>query len=231
LTVRHVILDRGFYWASVIGRLQELHISYIVGYTRTQSVKKIVSLLREPVLTSRDSFFVPALQAKIERVSGRCWVIREYSYGKEAITTQLIIHKVRVKHFKSKDGKSLRWEYLPFIADLTVNPLSVLALYGTRWRIETAFRLMKSLCGKTRSLDPSVRVLIFGVACVLYASWVLRHVPTSINEVLPEFLPSEAMQHQYSRWERSRTPLWKMSNSYLSILLTESSQLSATEVY
>ena len=230
LTIRHVVLDRGFSWASVIHELQDLHISYIVGYTRTRTVKKLISFLEEPLLASRDSFFVPALQTKIDRVSGTCWVVKEYSYGEVSVTTQLILCKVPVRRPKRKNGKRLRWEFFPFIADPSIDPSIVLGLYGTRWRIETAFRLMKSLCGKTRSLHPGVRVWILGVACLLYASWVLRHVPVSTIDVLPEFLETERLQKQYSRWERGRTPVWKMQNSYLSILLAESSVLSIKEV-
>ena len=89
---------------------------------------------------------------------------------------------------------------------------------------------MKCLGGRTPPLHSMVRVWILGVGCFLYASWVLRHVPVSSIDILSEFLDTRSLQEPYSRWERVRTPVWKMQNSYLSVLLAESSVLSIKEV-
>ena len=60
------------------------------------------------------------------------------------------------------------------------------SLYGTRWQIETAFRQIKIQQAKTRVIDPCLRIWMFAVACLIYTSWIYRHLPEGHNQIIPE---------------------------------------------
>jgi IS4 transposase len=108
--------------------------------------------------------------------------------------------------------------YFVYITSSDVPAISVYSLYGTRWRIETAFRQIKDLQAKTRVINPNHRIWLFGVACLIYASWSYRHIPEDQNQILPEDLLSIELQLVYKKWMYNRTTIYELVSQYLIIL-------------
>jgi hypothetical protein len=129
----------------------------------------------------------------------------------------LVIWRVKKKNKKRKD-KNRKFEYFLYVTDVSVNPLKVYELYGTRWRIETAFRQIKNLHAKTRVIDPVHRIWLFGTACLIYASWIYQNAPKDIVSVIPEELINDQIKKLYKQWQYGRITLYKMVDIYLILL-------------
>lgn len=218
LKVNLILLDRGFISSKIVKILQEFKIPYIIAFRKSQKLNKVFNALDSPRLETKEKFYSKAINNYVHRVNEKCWVINDYCYGKDEIKTNLIIWRIKVRKSKSKKNNNQKYEYFVYIADSSVNPEDVYYLYGTRWRIETAFRQIKSLQAKTRVIDPSHRIWLFGVASLLYASWVVRHLPKEPELILPEILESEEDKKSYQLWIYSRIPVRELVEQYLNIL-------------
>ena len=218
LKIRLVILDRGFFWSSVVKEIQECSQPFIIGMKKTLNVKKILDKLMHSKLAKRKSFVLQKPRYRVERMGDNCWRIQDFSYGKPLVTVQLVLWRHKIKKKKNQRRKISYLDYSAFITSPEIDPLQVLELYGTRWRIETAFRQIRQVWGKTRVINPSVRIWLFGVACLLYASWVHRHAPSSMEKVIPEGSLDWNLEKEYQAWMRARISVREMQDQYLAIL-------------
>ena len=119
----------------------------------------------------------------VHRIDSKCWVIDNYSYGKPEVAVNLVIWKTKKSKSKKKKNSKLNYEYFLYITSPDVRFEDVYSLYSTRLRIETAFRQLKDLQANTRVIDPCHRIWLFGVTCIIYASWIYRHLSEDINAV------------------------------------------------
>ena len=82
----------------------------------------------------------------------------------------------------------------------------------------TAFRQIKDHQAKTRVIDPCHRIWLFGVACIIYASRIYRHLPEDADTVIPEELITEEIEKAYKLWMYKRIPVRVLIDQYLQIL-------------
>ena len=80
--------------------------------------------------------------------------INDYSCGTPKVKVNLVIWKAKKSKPKKKKDSKLKYEYFLYITSTDVKPEDVYSLYGTRWRIETAFRQIKDQQEKTQVTDP-----------------------------------------------------------------------------
>jgi len=61
----------------------------------------------------------------------------------------LVIWKAKKSKSKKKKKSNLKYEYFLYITSPDVRPEDVYTLYGTQWRIKTAFRQIRDQQAKT----------------------------------------------------------------------------------
>lgn len=218
IKIRIIIFDRGFTSSKIVLALQSLNLSFIMAYKRYKKLKELFNLLEHPRIQTRDQFYSPKLDRIVHRKKEDVWVINNYAYGNPSVNVNLVVQRVKKGKKLSKKKSSLRYEYFVYITSQDIDPESVYKLYGTRWRIETAFRQIKEKQAKTRVIHPCHRIWLFTVACLIYASWIYRHLPDSPESVLPEELTTQELQKMYKNWTYSRITLYELSEQYLEII-------------
>ena len=218
IKINLVIMDRGFLSSKIVQVIQDLHCSYIIAFRKSQKFSKLFIALENPKVNKKDKFFIQGLNQTVHRIDSKCWVIHNYSYGKPEVAVNLVIWKAKKSTSNKKKNSKLKYEYFLYITSPDVRSENVYSLYGTRWRIETAFRQIKDLQAKTRVIDPGHRIWLFGVACIIYASWIYRHLPEDTNAVIPEELLTNEIKITYKTWMYNRIPVRALVDQYLQIL-------------
>ena len=218
IKINLVIMDRGFISSKIVQVLQGLRCSFIIAFRRSQKFTKLFIALENPKVNEKNEFFIQGLNQTVHRINSKCWLIENYSYGKPKVKVNLVIWKAKKSKSKKKKNSKFKHEYFLYITSPDVKPEDVYSLYGTRWRIETAFRQIKDQQAKTRVIDPCHRIWLFGVACIIYASWIYRHLPEDTNDVIPEELLTTEIERAYKAWMYKRTPVRVLVDQYLQIL-------------
>lgn len=218
IKIKLVIMDRGFISSKIVQTLQNLECSFIIAFRKSKKFNQLFKALEDKKISKREQFYFPRLQSMVFRKGDNCWLIKDYSYGNPQVKVNLVIYKVKKSKYKLKKDSEFKNEYFMYIASPDVSVEKVYSLYGTRWRIETAFRQIKDLQAKTRVINPCHRIWLFGVACLIYASWIYRHLPEDEETVFPEELLTKELQMMYREWTYKRTPIHKLVTQYLTIL-------------
>lgn len=218
IKVNLVLMDRGFLSSKIVQVLQNLHCSFIIAFKKSQKFSKLFNALESPKVNEKCEFFIQGLNQTVHRINSKCWLIKDYAYGTPEVKVNLVIWKAKKSKSKKNKDSKLKHEYFLYITSPDVKPENVYSLYGTRWRIETAFRQIKDQQAKTRVIDPSHRIWLFGVACIIYASWIYRHLPEDTNDVIPEELLTEELKKAYRKWMYKRIPVRVLVDQYLQIL-------------
>ena len=218
ISLKLIIMDRGFISSKIVQMLQKLECSFMIAFRKSKKFNQLFTVLDDSKISKREQFYYPRLEKTVQRKNENCWLIEDYSYGKPQVKVNLVIWKVKKTPYKLKKDSNLKFVYFLYITSSNVPSESVYSLYGTRWRIETAFRQIKDLQAKTRVVNPNHRIWLFGVACLIYASWSYRHLPEDQNQIFPEFLLSRKLQMTYKMWMYSRIPIHELVTQYLIIL-------------
>ncbi|OLS25156.1 MAG: hypothetical protein HeimC3_12950 [Candidatus Heimdallarchaeota archaeon LC_3] len=218
IKINMIILDRGFISSKIVQTLYSFNYSFIIAFRKSKKITKVFKLLEHPRTMKKNQFFIPSLENKIYRINTNCWVIKDYLYGDPSVKVNLVIWKLKKRKSKLKGNSDLKNEYFLYITSPEVSSSNVYDCYGKRWRIETAFRQIKSLQAKTRVIDPSHRIWLFAVACLLYSSWIYRHLPKDPDLIIPEDLVTRELQLLYTKWTYSRIPVRELVDQYLILL-------------
>jgi hypothetical protein len=218
IKIKMVLLDRGFISSKIVQSLYLLNCSFIIAFRKSKKLNKVFKLLEHPKTMRKDNFYVPVLKKEIKRIHSSCWVINNYEYGNPSVKVNLVIWKVKKLKSKLKEKSTLLHEYFVYATSPNVHPAIVYEYYGKRWRIETAFRQIKKLHAKTRVIDPCHRIWLFAVACLIYSSWIHRHLPKDHESVIPEDLVVQELQLAYKAWIYNRIPVRELVRQYLDIL-------------
>ena len=213
-----VIMDRGFISSKIVQMFQRLECSFMIAFRKSKKFNQLFKALDDSKISKREQFYYPRLEKTVQRKNENCWLIEDYSYGNPQVKVNLVIWKVKKTPYKLKKDSNLKYVYFLYITSSDVPSESVYSNYGTRWRIETALKKINELQSKSRVVNPNHRIWLFGVACLIYASWSYRLLPEDQNQIFPEFLVSNNLKLAYKTWMYSRTPIHELVTQYLIIL-------------
>ena len=222
MKIRLVALDRGFISSKIVIVLYRLGFSFVIAFRKSKKFKKLFNALDHPKVQAKDNFYFPSLKTRVHKKQKNCWVIYDYSYGNPSTKVNLVIWRARPRRRKSKKDTTTGHDYFLYITSPDVPVSMVYELYGTRWRIETAFRQIKSFQARTRVMHPTHRIWLFSVACLLYCSWVVRNLPKDADSILPEFLLTEELEKRYKQWMYGRIKVRELVDYYQRLLTQKS---------
>jgi len=165
--IRYVLLDRGFYSVSVIRYLQAARYPFVMPAIRRG---------RKP-----DNPKGATGTWALSELPKNCW--KEYTLqekkGKERARVKIGVYHHHLPE-KTRSGRVLKgrrlkvWLYA--VWGLEKRSLSCVAQrYRERFGIETSYRLMNQVRGRTSSRCPRLRLLYVGLALLLCNVWVWLH--------------------------------------------------------
>ena len=224
-----LLLDRWFSASKIVRTLYNNNQTFIIAFKSCEKLRKVFPMLEHPKTMKKNEFFIPHLEMVIERIGSNCWVIKGYKYGNPSVKVNLVFWKTKKRKSKARRKSNLKCDYFLYITSPNVSPLDVYQYYGKRWRIETAFRQIKDSQAKTRVINPTHRIWLFAVACLIYASWSYRHLPKDPVTIIPEDLLTEELEMAYQRWIYRRIPLRELVDQYLAILNSNSKIFTSKE--
>jgi putative transposase len=171
ITIRYLLLDKGFYSVSVLSYLQRAKLGYIV-----------------PILLRGRK----AKDKKAPPTGMRTLLKKNNGYYRQTITgqdgkrkkTQLTINVCVTSkdYLQKKTGKKRRKKLLFAISKVRHTWKEIRELYRKRFGIETTYRQMNEARIKTCTRDPRLRLLFVAIALVLRNVWVWIHFKFAKNK-------------------------------------------------
>lgn len=147
IKIECVLFDRGFAW-SVIWKLQELNVNYIVFW------KKQGSWYKKHFNNIKDGEF--------------CEINRSYKYPRDKTKYKIESKFILVKQLEY-EGKKFDWI---FATNLNLKSAKKYVMrYKKRWGIETIFRVTDDIRIYTTSTNPLTRYFLFMFTCFVYNVW------------------------------------------------------------
>lgn len=151
MDVEVVLADREFAASACLKVFDAVGVDYLVAVQRNARIKAHIQDGRTQGVR------VPGTEDRVHVVD----------YEVRGVETTLLIYYER-----TDEG----WEPVTYFTSLDVdedNVVERVALYRSRWGIETAYRVKEKLRVRTNALSYPVRLLLFALAVLLYDVWVL----------------------------------------------------------
>lgn len=155
LVPKRVLMDRQFYSVGVVRELESRGMEFLMPAVKRRNVKRMI-------MAVHNDGHGPAFDV----------VMRSKRYG-SARVRHVVCRKPNADKFASICDM-----YVVFCTNIPVEgvpdaPRMLLRIYGRRWRIETGYRIIEQVQGKTRSRSYSVRLFRFFMMLVYANMWLM----------------------------------------------------------
>ncbi len=178
LSVERVLLDRGFCEDAIFQVLDARGVQYIIAAVRHWTIKtaaeEIQTCVTQHAAHARVDITDPVLLGQWARKQGLdSFRVKYVSTGKHKTPVELVA--VLVRHRTHHRHPLKRWTYnwYLYITNCPLSPREIVRLYGKRWIIETDIRCITEFKAITNSTKPQMRFLLYGLAMVFDALWVV----------------------------------------------------------
>ena len=166
ISVKLVLLDRGFYSGEIIEALRLCDVKYIVFAPQTEINKGFL----EEVEPFSHKYFTHVLPLKKNR-----------SNVGERVKLLVIKDFIDMTNWKIYD-----WIFVTNLSNLAA--LSYVKLYKKRWGIETTYRMFGDIKIKTTSKNYFIRFFLFLVRIVIYNMWKFYNIINGTSKTLNDFV-------------------------------------------
>ena len=222
LNIKEVLLDRGFCKNDIIKLLEERKLNYVIAAIRHGDIKRAYEVIKQSIENMASEAGIDIKNplelgkwARKEKVDE--FYVDYVSTGKNRYPTRLVAVLVR-QRTNNKDPLK-RWTYSLFlyVTNIKCSARRIVKKYSKRWIIETDFRCIGDFKAVSNSRIPHTRILLFGLAVVLDALWVVSSALNTIvkkgkvNKVINETIISLRQTFQlmctgrwFKRWLRTK---------------------------
>jgi hypothetical protein len=168
LTVRCLLLDRGFYAATTIAWLQERGLAFLMPMIRRGRGGR-----RKADCTGTQRFFVRGRRGW----DSYTWTTRPRRGGRKgaAVTVTVAVCMVPRSRCGGRRGKKHRGPLVFACHGVRGTPATVASCYRRRFGIETSYRQLGEGLAATCSTQAAYRLLLVAIALVLRNVWVWLH--------------------------------------------------------
>ena len=178
LPVKRVLFDRGFCQESIIQLVEDRGLEYIIAAIRHSRIKQAAQTIQETVQTLASQAGVNTADSlslgRWLRQKGLDTYRVEYvSTGKQRKPVPLVAAFVRRRTYYKNPYKRATYSLFLYLTNTTVSPRTVVKLYSKRWIVETDIRCTNEFKAITNSTKSQLRLLLYGLAMVFNALWIV----------------------------------------------------------
>ena len=178
LPVKRVLFDRGFCQESIIEVAEDRGLEYVIAAIRHGRIKQAAQMIQETVhalaqqagINTTDSL---ALGRWLRQKSLDTYRVEHISTGKRQKPVPLVAAFVRRRTYYKNPYKRASYGLFLYLTNITVSPRTVVRLYSKRWIVETDIRCINEFKAVTNSTKPQLRMLLYGLAMVFNALWIV----------------------------------------------------------
>jgi hypothetical protein len=178
LPIKRVLVDRGFCDDDIIQVLEAKGLNYVIAAKRHGTIKTAAQEIQDCVTAHARQAGVdvndPVQLGQWARKNGLdSFRVKYVSTGKEKTPVELVAVLVRLRTHHPDALKRWTYDWYLYLTNCPVSSREIVRLYGKRWMIETDIRCISEFKAVTNSTKPQLRFLLFGLAMVLDALWVV----------------------------------------------------------
>ena len=221
LPIKRVLFDRGFCQEDILQLMQDRGVEYVIAAIRHGQVKRAAQEIHTCVkelarLAGVDVTDTLAVGRWARKQGLDTYRVEHVSTGKKRTPVPLVAAFVRKKtHHRDPLKRRVYCLYM-YLTNCQLTPRSIVKLYSKRWIIETDLRCINDFKAVTNSIQPQLRLLLYGLAMVVDALWVVFSTLLSrLTETEPFEITSETqfcikqcdelqcIARQFLRWLRT----------------------------
>ncbi len=178
LPVKRLLFDRGFCQESIIQLAEDRGLEYVIAAIRHSRIKQAAQTIHATVqalagqagINTADSL---ALGRWIRKKGLDTYRVEYVSTGKRRKPVPLVAAFVRQRtHYKNPYKRASYCLFL-YLTNTKVSARRVVHLCSKRWIVETDIRCISEFKAVTNSTKPQLRLLLYGLAMVFNALWVV----------------------------------------------------------
>lgn len=178
LPVKRVLLDRGFCEDEIIQVLEMRSSEFIIAAIRHWDIKTAAQEIKTCVeqLASQAGVDVTdnlALGQWVRKQGLDSFRVKNVSTGKKKTPVELVAVMVRQRTHNRDPLKRWTYNWFLYLTNCQLSPREIVRLYGKRWIIETDIRCISEFKAITNSTSPQLRLLLYGLAMVFDALWMV----------------------------------------------------------
>ena len=178
LPVKRVLFDRGFCQESIIQLVEDRGLEYVIAAIRHGRIKQAAQTIQETTHTlAQQAGINPtdslALGRWLRQKGLDTYRVEYVSTGKRRTPVPLVAAFVRQRTYYKNPYKRASYCLFLYLTNTTVSPRTVVRLYGKRWIVETDIRCTNEFKAITNSTKPQLRLLLYGLAMVFNALWIV----------------------------------------------------------
>lgn len=178
LPVKRVLFDRGFCQEDIIQLSEDRGLEYVIAAIRHSSIKQVAQIIQKTVqehasLAGINVNDTLALGQWVRQRGLDTFRVEHVATGKNRKLVPLVAAFVRKRtHNRDPLKRRVYCLYL-YLTNTKVSPRRVVKLYSKRWIVETDIRCTNDFKAVTNSTSPQLRLLLYGLAMVFNALWVV----------------------------------------------------------
>jgi hypothetical protein len=178
LPVRRVLFDRGFCQGDIIQVVEDRGLEYVIAAIRHSSIKQAAQIIQKTV---QEHASLAGINANDSLAVGQ-WVrqrgldtfrVEYVSTGKKRKRVPLVAAFVRKRTYLKQHLKRRTYSLYLYLTNTNVSPRRVVKLYSKRWIVETDIRCTNEFKAVTNSTSPQLRLLLYGLAMIFNALWIV----------------------------------------------------------
>jgi hypothetical protein len=189
LPVKRVLFDRGFCQEDILQLMEDRGLEYVIAAIRHNRIKQasqeiwacVQELAGQAGIDVSDHL---ALGRWTRKQGLDTFRVEHVSTGKKRTPVPLVAAFVRRKTRHRSPLKRSTYCLFLYLTNTTVTPRTVVRLYSKRWIVETDIRCINEFTAVTNSISPQLRLLLYGLAMVFDALWIV--FSTMINRFTEE---------------------------------------------
>ncbi|PWI47596.1 hypothetical protein CEE45_11125 [Candidatus Heimdallarchaeota archaeon B3_Heim] len=178
LPVKRVLFDRGFCQEDIIQLAEDRGLEYIIAAVRHSTIKRAAQTIQETVQAHArlagvnvDDPFVLGQWACQQGID--TFRVEYVATGRKRTQVPLVAAFVRKRTYLQKHLKRRTYGLYLYLTNTNVTPRRVVKLYSKRWIVETDIRCTNEFKAVTNSTNPQLRLLLYGLAMVFNALWIV----------------------------------------------------------
>lgn len=192
LPFKRIFADGYFYSQEVIDLCDFYQIGYIFNMRNYSWVRKAIEIIRQTIIQMAQSQGVNPTDLKklyrwVKKTELEYWRIPNSSVPRSDLPSVVVLQVVLFRKRKRSGQITEKFVFYSYVTNLELSEEYLVSLFGSRWGIETGYRVLENFQAFTTSEQTSMRIWLMGLAYLLVGLWLyLNLLFNRYNENLSE---------------------------------------------